>query len=170
MLCIWVFPKIMVPQNGWFIRENPIEMDDLGVYPYFWKHPYILYIYILWGKGKGKGKAKDGEDRQAARRLRQYVSVFPMGYRKLDGQKVYTTTNREQWVIWRHATCIVICLHSIFVTSCSFQTIHVWYNCILLIHIHTVTYMHVPSPNFKSRLMLDKTRLYTPEIYHSPWK
>ncbi len=28
---IWVFPKIMVPQNGWFIRENPIKLDDLGV-------------------------------------------------------------------------------------------------------------------------------------------
>ncbi len=27
----WVFPKIGVPQNGWFIRENPIKMDDLGV-------------------------------------------------------------------------------------------------------------------------------------------
>ncbi len=38
-LSIWVFPKIMVPQNGWFIRENPIKMDDLG-YPYFWKHPF----------------------------------------------------------------------------------------------------------------------------------
>ena len=26
----WVFPKIVVPQNRWFIMENPIKMDDLG--------------------------------------------------------------------------------------------------------------------------------------------
>ena len=25
--------KIGVPQNGWFIRENHIKMDDLGVKP-----------------------------------------------------------------------------------------------------------------------------------------
>ena len=31
ILTTWVFPKIVVPQNGWFIRENPIKMDDLGV-------------------------------------------------------------------------------------------------------------------------------------------
>ncbi len=28
---IWVFPKIGVPQNGWFMMENPIKIHDLGV-------------------------------------------------------------------------------------------------------------------------------------------
>ena len=34
----WMFPKIGVPQNGWFIMESPIKMDDLEV-PLFLETP-----------------------------------------------------------------------------------------------------------------------------------
>ena len=36
----WVFPKILVPQNGWFKKmENPIKHGMIWGYHYFWKHP-----------------------------------------------------------------------------------------------------------------------------------
>ena len=36
---MWVFPQIRVPQNRWFIMENPFEMDVWG-YHYVRKPPY----------------------------------------------------------------------------------------------------------------------------------
>ena len=46
-LITWVFLKILVPQNGWCILENPIKMDDLWV-PLFLETPtYSLYFSMV---------------------------------------------------------------------------------------------------------------------------
>ena len=56
---IWVFPKIVVPQNGWFIRENPIRINDLVV-PLFLETP-------IWCHGKTKNDPKKNRGRKLLR-------------------------------------------------------------------------------------------------------
>ena len=40
------FPKIGVPQNGWFIVENSLKLMIWG-YHYFWKHPYLNWCAAI---------------------------------------------------------------------------------------------------------------------------
>ena len=47
IIYIWVFPKIGVPQNGWFMVENPIKLDDLGV-PLFLETPVYKYLFLIY--------------------------------------------------------------------------------------------------------------------------
>ena len=43
---VWVFPKIGVPQNGWFIRvPTLLELMILVKHTYFWKHPYHFQVF-----------------------------------------------------------------------------------------------------------------------------
>ena len=39
-----MFPKIVVPQNGWFIRENPIKMDYLEGKPTIFGNTHIPFV------------------------------------------------------------------------------------------------------------------------------
>ena len=58
----WRFPKMVVPPNRWFIRENPIKIDDLGGFPLFEEIPtwadlcWSVLFFMVWASAPGCSK------------------------------------------------------------------------------------------------------------------
>ena len=97
---IWVFPKIGVPQNGWFIMENPIKIGWFGGTTIFGN------IHI---------KAKRNIDFSWNRSIYIWPQLsWPMLYIAKMKQHIVTLSNKKQrWIVCWWVNMIGIALEDI---------------------------------------------------------
>ena len=123
----WVFPKIRVPQNGWFIIENPIKMDDLGI-PLFLetsKFCQVLFfglsLFCLWWTYSQLFKQHTCGRRGSGGSLMKLYSLTPFFWKKTSGDKMSTflvmNTHHSRLNIWRfHMRLLAFLFRECFVT------------------------------------------------------
>ena len=115
IVLIWVFPKIVVPQNGWFIMENPIKMGWFREKTHhFWKHPYYQKLAFQEAILSNRPKVHH-------RRLRAVVIKVSSGHRcNLDENawgktavKLYSSEDGQSWKRWtEHSKQLSTNIHS----------------------------------------------------------
>ena len=90
---IWMFPKIVVPQNGWFILEVPIKMDDLGV-PLFSETPiWSIIARRLWRIEGPHFSCREADDTFE-------MQIFPVAWRDVSPEVTDVTGGPCWGVCW----------------------------------------------------------------------
>ena len=105
---IWVFPKIGVPQNGWFIMENPIKMDT-----------------IIFGNTHIPTLAKDKNDKMHRPGIMAYFNLPPLlirpYLRETNGRCWETNFNKG----WNHLKMMISKIGISYSRGPHFQVKHV---------------------------------------------